>query len=203
MTASDAEVRRDDGEPGRKLQLFTGRALLVAATGIFIDFWAGSTTLPPWLDPIINPAGAGGGSIGLIPAYLGFTAGMACFVAVIHKGSGTWPGVLAGVGVVGMFIFWGSYPDHSTIGGLGSIVVGIAVLRLPGWARFASPLWVASGLMGVTELVRPGVNWGPISGFTLGGAAVAVTGAFVLWGLPKKEAAETTLPPIVEPSHAN
>lgn len=203
MSVSNAEVRRDDGKLRRKPQLFTGWALLVAATGIFIDFWAGSTTLPTWLDPIINPAGAGGGSIGLIPAYLGFMTGMVCFVVVVYKASGMWPGLLTGIGGVGMFIFWGSYPDYSTIGGLGSILVGIAVLSLPGWAKLASPLWVASGLMGITQLVRPGVNRGPIAGFTLGGASVAVTGAFVLWWLPTTEAAEPSLPPFVEPSNAN
>lgn len=199
---SNAEVRQSAPQLGQKLQMFTGWALLIAATGIFVDAWAGRTTLPTWLAPIINPAGAGGGSIGLIPAYLGFTTGMACFVIVAYKTSGVRPGVLAGVGVVGMFIFWGSYPDYSTTGGLGSILIGIAVLFLPGSARFASPLWVASGLMGITELVRPGVSWGPIAGFTLGGAAVALTGAFVLWGLPTKKAAEPTLSPVVEPSTA-
>lgn len=174
-----------DAEVGRRLQLVTGWALLIAASGIFIDAWAG------WaLDT--------DGSLGLIPAYLGFTAGMIGFVLVALKTSGWWPGLLTGVGVVGMFIFWGSYPDYSTIGGLGGILVGIAVLWLPGWARFASPLWVASGLMGITELVRPGVGWGPVSRFTLHGAAVAVIGAFVLWALPTKTAAEPS--PTVEPA---
>lgn len=184
----------------RRLQLFTGWALLMAATGMFIDAWAGWNTLPTSVASVITPAGADNGSIGLIPAYLGFTTGMICFVVVVYKWSGIWPGLLTGVGVVGMFIFWGSYPDFSTIGGLGSILVGIAVLWLPRWARFASPLWVASGFMGVTELVRPGVNWGPIAGFTLGGAAVAVTGAFVLWGLPTRAPTRPSLP-LVEPSN--
>jgi hypothetical protein len=169
---------------GRRLQLFTGWALLVGAAGIFIDAWAG------WaLDT--------DGSLGLIPAYLGFTTGMIGFVLVAWKTAGPWPGLLTGVGTVGMFVFWGSYPDYSTIGGLGGILVGIAVLWLPGWARVTSPLWVASGLMGITELVRPGVGWGAVSRFTLHGTAVAVTGAYVLWGLSTKD---EPVPRAVEPA---
>lgn len=196
----NAEVQRNDWKLGRKLQLLTGWALLIAASGILFDSWASRITFPTWMASIITPAGADSGSIGLIPAYLGLTTGMICFLFVVYKASGIWPGLVTAAGVVGIFIFWYGYPHYSTIGGLGSILVGIAVLWLPGWARFASPLWVASGLMGITELVRPGINWGPVAGFTLAGAAVAVTGAFVLWGLPTKEPAEQSMPPTVEPA---
>lgn len=194
------EVRRNDRKLGRRLQLVTGWALLIAAMGIFFDAGASRITFPTLLASIITPAGAENGSIGLIPAYLGFTTGMICFPFVAYKVSGMWPGLLTGAGVVGMFIFWYGYPHYSTIGGLGSILVGIAVLLLPRWARFASPLWVASGIMGITELVRPGISWGPVAGFTLLGAAIAVTGAFVIWSLPAKEPAEQSMPPAVEPA---
>jgi hypothetical protein len=161
--------------------------MLIAAAGIFIDAWAS------WgLDT--------DGSLGLVPAYLGVITGMIGFVFVVYKTSGVWPGLLTGVGVVGMFIFWGSYLDYSTIGGLGGILVGTAVLWLPGWARFVAPLWVVSGFMGITELVRPGINWGPIAGFTLFGAAVAVTGAFVLWGHSSKEAARQSVSLVGQPA---
>lgn len=195
----EVAVRRDDRKVGRRLQLVTGRALLVAAAGMFIDAWAGSATLSTWLASIITPGGADNGSIGLIPAYLGSMIGMTGLLLVVYETAGMWPGLLAGVGVVGMFVFWGSYPDHSTIGGLGTILVGIAILFLPGWARFATPLWVASGILGITELVRPGVSWGPISGFTLGGAAVAVTGAFVLWSLHTEDPVERSITTGAEP----
>jgi hypothetical protein len=33
--------------------------------------------------------------------------------------------------------------------------------------------------MGIRQLVQPGVHWGPIAGFTLVGAAIGVTGAFI------------------------
>lgn len=194
----NVQVRRNDRMLGRKLQLITGWALIIAATGIFIDSWASRITFPTLLASIITPAGSENGSIGLIPAYLGLTTGMICFLFVVYRTSGMWPGLLTGAGVVGVFIFWYGYPHYATIGGLGSILVGIAVLWLPGWARFSSPLWVASGLMGITELVRPGVSWGPVAGFTLAGAAVAVTGAFVLWGLPTKKQADRSMPPTVE-----
>ena len=190
-------VRPPERKVGLRLQLVTGWALLVAAAGMFVDAWAGSATLPSWLAPVITPGGADNGSIGLIPAYLGFITGMTGFLLVVYKTAGRWPGLLAGVGVVGMFVFWGSYPDHSTIGGLGTILVGIAILCLPGWARFSTPLWVSSGILGINELVRPGVSWGPISGFTLGGAAVAMTGMFVLWGI--REPVERSIPPIAGP----
>lgn len=50
-----------------------------------------------------------------------------------------------------------------------------------GWGRFISPLWVATGLMHVNELVTAGRNWGPISAYTLFGFSLLPTGAYVLW----------------------
>ena len=88
---------------------------------------------------------------------------------------------LFALGVAGVFTFWFSYPERATLGGLGSIVLGVAVLLLPGWGRAASPFWVATGVLGIPELVIPGVHWGPIAAFTLTGAAFAVTGAYALW----------------------
>jgi hypothetical protein len=170
---------------GRRLQLITGWGLLLGAVGIFVDAWAGwalSTDSPEWLISVLAPAGLGEGSIGLIPAYLGVTAGLIGFVIFMYRTQGARAALLAGVGVVGLFIFWYSYPARATFGGVGSIIIGSSMLLLPGWGRLASPLWVASGIMGIPELVRPGIHWGPVAGFTLAGAAVAVTGASVLWG---------------------
>lgn len=195
------EVRHDDRKLGRRLQVVTGWALLIAGMGILFDSWAGRMTFPTLLASIVTPAGAENGSIGLIPAYLGLTIGMSCFPFVVRKASGIGPGLVAGAGVVGMFVFWYGYPHYSTIGGLGSILVGISVLWLPGWARLVSPLWVASGIMGITELVRPGISWGPIAGFTLAGAAVALTGAFVHWGLSSTEPVEESTPVVGRTAH--
>jgi hypothetical protein len=194
-------IQRSDRELGRKLQVVTGWALLIAGIGIFFDSWASRITSPTFLVSMIAPAGPESGSIGLIPAYLGLTVGMICFFFVVYTASGIWPGLVTGAGVVGIFIFWYGYPHYSTIGGLGSVLVGIAVLWLPGWARFASPLWVASGILGITELVRPGISWGPVAGFTLAGAAVAVTGAFVLWGMSSKESAEESVQLLGQSAH--
>lgn len=171
---------------GRRLRLITGWALLLGAAGIFIDSWASwalDPNSPQWLVSIVAPAGLGDGSIGLIPAYIGATAGMIGFVIIIYRSVGLWAGLLAGTGVLGMFTFWYSYPDRASLGGVGSILIGIAILALPSWGRLASPIWVASGVMGIPELVLPGRHWGPIAGFTLAGAAIAVTGAFIVWGV--------------------
>jgi hypothetical protein len=170
----------------RRLRLTTGWALLLGATGIVIDSWASwalDSSSPAWLVSVVAPGGPGNGSIGLIPAYIGATVGMIGFVIVLHRRVGLWAGLLAGAGVLGMFTFWYSYPARATFGGVGSILIGIAILALPNWGRLASPIWVASGVMGIPELVRPGINWGPIASFTLLGAAIGVTGAFVVWGI--------------------
>ncbi len=169
-----------------RLRLTTAVALLAGATGIFIDSWASWTlgpTSPEWLTSVVAPAGLDNGSVGLIPAYLGVTVGMLGLLLVLHRSTSLWVTLATGLGVGGMFMFWYSYPARATLGGIGSIIIGVAVLTLPSWGRLASPLWVASGVLGIPELVRPGINWGPIASFTLLGAAVGVTGAFVLWGI--------------------
>ena len=169
-----------------RLRLITGWALLTGATGILFDSFSvwilDSFNRPEWLVTIVTPTGVDNGSIGLIPAYLGVTVGMIGFIIVMYRSLGIWLALLTGAGVAGMFAFWYSYPDRATFGGVGSILIGIAVLSLPNWGRFASPIWVASGIMGIPELVRPGINWGPIASFSLLGAAIAVTGVFVVWG---------------------
>jgi hypothetical protein len=180
--------RKGSDMSSRRSRVITGWALLAGAAGIFIDSWA-SWTLdsdsPGWLVTIVAPGGLDSGSIGLIPAYLGATFGMIGLVIVLNRSVGIPVAVVSGLGVVGMLTFWYSYPARATFGGVGSILVGVAILALPNWGRLASPLWVASGIMGIPELVRPGSNWGPIASFTLLGAAVGVTGAFVLWGMSR------------------
>jgi hypothetical protein len=182
---------------GRRLRLITGWALLVGAVGILFDSFAVPMldlfNRPEWLVAIIAPAGLSNGSIGLIPAYIGVTVGMVGFVIVIYRSMGVGMAVLAGLGVIGMFTFWYSYPARATFGGIGSILIGVAVLSLPAWGRLASPIWVASGIMGIPELVRPGINWGPIASFTLLGAAIGVTGAFILLGVSSTETTNTPL----------
>lgn len=170
----------------RRLLLTTGWALVMGAIGIFIDSWASwslNSASPDWLIRIVAPGGLPNGSIGLIPAYIGATVGMIGFVLVVFRSAGVWVALLAGLGVIGMFTFWYSYPARATFGGVGSILIGVAVLSLPQWGRLASPIWVASGIMGIPELVRPGINWGPIASFTLLGAAIGVTGGFIVWGI--------------------
>ena len=190
---------------GRKLRLITGWALVVGAIGIFIDSWASwslDSSSPEWVVTIIAPAGLGDGSIGLIPAYIGSTVGMIGFVIVLYRLAGMRVALLAGLGVIGMFTFWYSYPARATFGGVGSILIGVAILALPSWGRLASPIWVASGVMGIPELVPPGIHWGPIASFTLLGAAVGVTGAFTLWGLRETEVSTQARPiePVTQPA---
>ena len=173
---------------GRRLHLITGWALVAGAAGIFIDSWASwslDSDSPGWLVTVVAPAGLGDGSIGLIPAYLGVTVGMIGFVIVFYRNAGMLMSLLVGAGVIGMFTFWYSYPARATFGGVGSILIGVAILSLANWGKLASPLWITSGIMGIPELVRPGINWGPIASFTLLGAAIGVTGAFILWGIDK------------------
>ena len=170
----------------QRLHRITGWALVLGSSGIFIDSWASwslDAESPEWLVMLVAPGGLGKGSIGLILAYLGGTVGMIGFLIVLRHRVTIPVAVVAGFGVVGMFAFWYSYPERATVGGVGSILIGVAILALPSWGRLASPLWVASGVMGIPELVRPGVNWGPVASFTLLGAAISVTGAFVLWSI--------------------
>lgn len=189
----------------RRLRLITGWALFAGAVGILFDSFSvwvlDLFNRPEWLVTIVNPTGVDNGSIGLVPAYLGVTVGMIGFVIVMYRSLGVWVALLSGIGVIGMFTFWYSYPARATFGGLGSILIGIAVLSLPTWGRLASPLWIASGVMGIPELVRPGINWGPVASFTLLGAAIGVTGAFVIWGNVKRNTKKGQSPPVsVQPA---
>lgn len=123
------------------------------------------------------------GSMGLIPAYLGMVVGLLGLSLVVWRLGGSALGLVAVLGTAGTFVFWGSYPSYATAGGLGALLLGVAVLFLPSWARFTSPFWISSGTLGITELVVSGVNWGPISAWTLLACAFAATGAFILRGL--------------------
>jgi hypothetical protein len=180
---------------GRRLRLFTGWSMLVGAAGALLDAWATKSStadMPEWLESALLPGGdMGSGSIGLIPMYVAGTLGLAAFVFVALRLAGPWAAGIAGLGIAGLFVFWYSYPSGATWGALGSIAVGTAVLFLPGWAKFASPLWVASGALGLPALVRPGAQWGPVSSFTLLGAAMAVTGAYLVWGVGSTAPATT------------
>lgn len=158
---------------GRKLRLITGWSLLVGAFGVGVDAWLS------WDDHQ--------GSWGLIPAYMGTVVGLVGLVLVVARVAARWPAILAGLGVASTLVFWGSYPSNAPFGGVGSVLIGISVLWLPGWGRLASPLWVAAATFGAPQ---PGVRWGPISGFTLMGVALAVTGAFLLFGLNQADESE-------------
>jgi hypothetical protein len=162
---------------GSKLQKVTGWALLIAASGVFWDaievHWLGTSAVPD-------------GSLGLIPAYLGIVIGLIGFVFVTWRVGGPVSGLLTALGTAGTLVFWGSYPSYASLGGVGALLLGVSVLFLPGWGRFSSPLWIVAGVMGTGELVRfPLPSWGPVSSFTLIGAALGVTGAFVLWGMSR------------------
>lgn len=179
-----------------KLRRITGWALLVGSVGIFIDAWASwsiDASSPSWLVSIVTPGGGGNGSIGLIPAYLGTTIGLIGLFMVIYRLNGMVWAILAGAGVLAILVFWYSYPLRATVGGLGGLVLSVVVLTFPFWGRLASPFWAASSIMGIPELVTPGRHWGPVAGFTLLGAAIGVTGAFLLWGLGVSENAETPI----------
>ena len=156
------------------LKNVTGRALLTAAVGIFYDEYA-SRVLGPDV------------SVGLITAYLGVTVGMVGLVLVFRRLVGGIPAFLAGIGTLGAFVFFYTYPSNATIGGISSIIVGLALLFLPLAGRLASPLWVGAGVLGIPALISGRPEWGPFSGFTLLGAALAASGAFVLWGMERRD----------------
>lgn len=172
---------------GSKRQKVTGWALLVAASGIFWDaievHWLGTSSLPD-------------GSWGLIPALLGMLVGLIGLAIIVWQVGGPLPGLLAGFGTAATLFFHANYPEYSTVGGFGSLALGVSMLFMSGWGRFISPLWVAAGLMHVSELTTPGSNWGPISAYTLLGVSLFATGAFVLWGISQETTtrARTTAP---------
>jgi len=156
----------DVGMAGPVLRGITGWALLATAAGTFFDAFACD--------------GCPDGSIGLIPLYIGFPIGSVGLVLVFRKVAGWVPTILAALGLAGILFFMFSYPNGAE-GWIGAFLIGIAHLYLPLSGRFASVLWVATGMLGFPEFGSP--SWGPIAAFTVFGAATAASGAFVLWRL--------------------
>ncbi len=144
------------------LERVTGMLLLVGAAGIVVDAWLSRSSA--------------GGSWGLAPAYVGTTLGLVLLVAVLRRLLGGPAAAVAALGVASTFVFWFSYPDHAMYGGLGSLVIGSVVLWLPGWGRIAALPWIASGTLGLPELVWEVTTWGPMSSFTMLGLALGLTG---------------------------
>lgn len=165
------ESRIDRRIVSPRLRKITGWALLAASAGTFFDAYASS--------------GGAQGSIGLIPLYLGFTIGSIGLVILIRQVAGWTPAILAAIGLAGFFIFMFSYPNGAE-GWIGLVLFGIAHLFLPLVGRFPSVLWIAAGLLGFPGFGQG--SWGPISAFTVFGAATAASGVFVLWGLRPKAA---------------
>jgi hypothetical protein len=121
----------------RPLRFITGWAHLIGAAGIFIDVWASwslNSDSPEWLVSIVAPSGLGEGSIGLIPTYLGGNVGITGLVIVLYRTTGVWTGLLCGIGVLGMFTFWGSYPARATFVALAASSSELSS-SLPGWGR--------------------------------------------------------------------
>jgi hypothetical protein len=59
------------------------------------------------------------------------------------------------------------------------LIIGSVVLWLPGWGRISAVPWIASGTLGLPDLVWEGTSWGPISSFSMLGLALGLTGAYV------------------------
>ncbi len=151
--------------PGPWLRHITGWALVAAAIGTFWDE--------------IACGGCPEGSFGLVPLYLGFPIGAFGLALVFRKTVGMIPAVITGLGLAGILVFMGAYPDGAD-GWIGGVLIGIGHLFLPLSGRFAAVLWVASGVLGFPEFGAG--SWGVIRAFSLFGAATAYSGAFVLWG---------------------
>lgn len=101
-----------------RLRRIAGWALVLGASGIFIDSWASwslDAESPEWLVTMVAPGGLGNGSIGLIPAYLGATVGMIGFLIVLHHRVTIPVTVFAGVGVIGMFVFLVQLPGSRDV----------------------------------------------------------------------------------------
>jgi hypothetical protein len=148
-----------------------------------LDAWAGfldPVDAPSWLLALLAPDALGGVPVGVVLAYLGAPLGLAGVAVLTRRAAGHAATLLAAVGVTGLFAFWVGYPDLATLGGLGSIVLGWALILWPAPVALASPLWVAAGVLGLPELVPPAVRWGPVTNFTVTAAAVGATGALLL-----------------------
>jgi hypothetical protein len=152
--------------PSLLLRRITGWAWLAAAAGTFYDAFACD--------------GCAGGSIGLIPLYVGFPIGAIGFVLFMWRAVGRVPAALTAAGLAGILFFMFSYPNGAE-GWITAILIAIAHLFLPLAGRFATVLWVATAILGFPEFGAP--QWGPITAFTMFGAATAASGAFVLWGV--------------------
>jgi hypothetical protein len=191
VTTTQPRAEELTGGPGvgPVLRRVTGWALLAGMVGIYVDSyaeWFLTVDSPGWLLTVMAPAGLSQGTIGLIPAYLGVTVGLVGLVVVALRIAGWGVAALTALGTLGVMMFWYSYPEWANAGGVGAVVLGVAVLLYPGWGRAASPFWVAGGVLGIPELVTPGTMWGLVASFPLVGTAAGVTGAFVLWGAPRQ-----------------
>ncbi|NNU27104.1 hypothetical protein [Isoptericola sediminis] len=144
----------------------TGVLLLIGAAGIGVDAWLS------W-----NQAD---GSWGLILAYLGTTFGLVLLVPVMVRLRGWMAGTAVAVGAASTFVFWYGYPEFAMYGGLGSLFLGAVMLSLPDWGRVAAFPWIVSGTLGLPDLVREGVSWGPVASFSVLGVAIGLTGAYVV-----------------------
>lgn len=155
--------------PSTILRMITGWALLAAAAGTIFDAYACD--------------GCSTGSIGLIPLYLGFPIGSVGLVIIFKKVAGWIPALLIALGLSGILYFMFAYPN-GVEGWIGAIFIGIAHLFLPLSGRFASLFWVSVGILGFPDFPAFGVrSWGLINVFMLFGAATAVSGIFIVWGL--------------------
>jgi hypothetical protein len=167
------------------LRRVTGLAWLAAALGVLIELF---------YHEFFCVACNGDGSIGLIPLYLGFPIGAVGFVLVLRRTAGWIATLLAAAGLASILYFMFSYPNGAA-GWIGAVFIGIAHLFLPLSGRFAAVLWTITGILGFPEFGEP--KWGLISAFTVFGAATAISGAFVLWGLsPNDRGQKAELPEI-------
>jgi hypothetical protein len=167
---SDAAAKRSNRGASAILHWVTGLAWLAAAGGVLIDVY---------YHEIYCVSCRGEGSIGLIPLYFGVPLGAIAFVLLLWRDVGRMPALLAALGAAGILYFMGTYPWGAD-GWIGAILIGVAHLFLPLSGRFAAILWTIAGALGFPEFGEP--TWGLISAFTVFGAALALSGAFVLWG---------------------
>ena len=168
---SATRLRRHRSTP-YYLKVFTGCAWLIAAAGVFVELY---------YHEFYCTYCQGDGTIGLLPLYLGFPLGGIGFVLVLRRAAGWSPALLAAAGLVGIVYFMASYPAGAA-GWLGGILVGMAhlFLSLPG--RFIAVLWIGVAILGHPQFGQPA--WGLINAFNVFGVATALSGAFILWGLP-------------------
>jgi ABC-type multidrug transport system permease subunit len=151
--------------PGKWLRNITGWAFIAAAIGAYLE--------------AVLPQLPGGGTIGLIPLYLGFPIGSVGFVLILRKTEGWIAAVLAAVGFSGFAYFMGTYPDHPE-GIIGLVLVGTAQIFIPLPGRLIAVLWIAAGIFNLREFHFR--TWGVVDGWLVFTAATALTGIYVLLG---------------------